>query len=359
MTICFILGTRPEIIKLSPLITYCQENRITHFIIHTKQHYSRELDYCFFENLGIRKPKYNLDVGSESHGKQTGRMMIKIERVLEQDRPNIVLVQGDTNSVLAGALVASKMRILLGHVEAGLRSFDRNMPEELNRTLTDHCSDLFFAPTPTAVRLLKREGIENEVYLTGNTIVDALKQCLNIAEKKQKIKKALSLEKKKFFLVTAHRQENTDNKERLRNILKALEMIHQKYGLRVIYAIHPRTRKMIRQFRLKKPENVEFIKPVDYFDFLWLEANARLVLTDSGGVQEESCTLNVPCVTLRENTERPETVEEGANIVAGLIPKNILKAVDKMLMRKAKWKNPFGDGKSGERIIKICLKKLK
>jgi len=354
--ISIVLGTRPEIIKMSPVIRECEEKGLDYFILHTGQHYSYEMDRVFFDELELPQPKYNLDVGSGTHAEQTGRIMIGVEKVLMKERPDIVLVQGDTNTTLAGALAAAKLQIKVGHVEAGLRSFDRRMPEEINRVLTDHISDYLFAPTENAKQNLLREGLDgSRIYVTGNTIVDAVYQNLEIAKKKVSVLKDLGLKPEGYFLVTAHRQENVDVKERLEGILKGLELIRQEFSMPVVFPMHPRTRRRIREFGLSL-DGIEVINPLGFLEFLQLEANARLVLTDSGGVQEETCILKVPCVTLRDNTERPETLEVGSNVLAGTDPESILESVRIMLDRERSWENPFGDGRAGERIVRIILK---
>lgn len=359
MKICIILGTRPEIIKLSSIIRECQEKHLDFFILHTNQHYSENLDKIFFDELESPQPKHNLRVGSGGHAEQTGKMLIGIEKILLKEKPEIVLVEGDTNTTLAGALAASKIHIKVGHVEAGLRSYFREMPEEINRILADHISDFLFAPTKRAKEILLKEGIPNKkVFITGNTIVDAVYQNLKIAKRKAKILKDLSLEKRKYFLLTAHRPENVDVKNRLKGILEGLELVYKKFDLPLIFPIHPRTKKRIKEFRLEAPKGVRLIDPIGFLEFLQLEANARLVLTDSGGVQEETCILKIPCVTLRDNTERPETLEVGSNMLVGANPQRIYKGVWKMINVKRNWKNPFGDGKSGKRIIKIIKDKI-
>ena len=353
MRISLILGTRPEIIKMSPVIRECEKKGLDYFILHTGQHYSYEMDRIFFEELELPQPKYNLDIGSGTHAEQTGKIMIGVEKILMKEKPDVVLVQGDTNTVLAGALAATKLHIKVGHVEAGLRSYDRRMPEEINRVLTDHISDYLFAPTEKAKQNLLREGIdENKIFVTGNTIVDAVYQNLEIAKRKVNVLKDLGLKPKEYFLVTAHRQENVDVKERLKGILKGLELIHEEFSMPVVFPIHPRTQRRIKEFGLSL-NGVEVISPLGFLEFLQLEANARLVLTDSGGVQEETCILGVPCVTLRDNTERPETLEVGSNILAGTKPERILQSVKTILNRENSWRNPFGDGKAGERIIEV------
>jgi UDP-N-acetylglucosamine 2-epimerase (non-hydrolysing) len=239
-------------------------------------------------------------------------------------------------------------------VEAGLRSYDRSMPEEINRILADHVSDYLFAPTEKAKENLFREGIEEDkIFVTGNTIVDAVNQNLEIAERKAGILNKLNLSSKEYFLVTAHRQENVDNKKRLEGILEGLKLIHEEFDLSIIYPIHPRTTKRIKEFGLEVPTGIELIEPLGFLEFLQLEANAKLVLTDSGGVQEETCILKIPCVTLRDNTERPETLDVGSNILAGTNKERILKCSKEMMDKKRNWENPFGDGKAGKKIIKI------
>jgi UDP-N-acetylglucosamine 2-epimerase (non-hydrolysing) len=358
--VAIILGTRPEIIKMSPVIRECKKEKLNYFVIHTNQHYSENLDKVFFKELGLPKAKYNLKIGSGSHGEQTGKMLIEIEKVLEKEKPDIVLVEGDTNTVLAGALTASKMHIKVGHIEAGLRSYFREMPEEINRILTDHCSDFLFAPTKESAKILRKEGVfDKKIFITGNTIVDAVFQNLKIAEKESKIIKNLKLEDKEYFLLTSHRAENVDKKSKLEEIIKGTKMISEKFSVPIIYPIHPRTKKMLKKFNLKFSDNVKLIEPLGYLDFLKLESNAKLILTDSGGIQEEACILKVPCVTLRENTERPETVKVGGNILAGTNSEKILKSSLEMLMRKKKWENPFGKGDSSQRIINILIKNEK
>lgn len=351
MKIAVILGTRPEIIKMSPIIRECEKRGIDYFTLHTGQHYSYEMDRIFFEELELPSPEHNLEVGSGSHAVQTGRIMAGVEEVLEEEKPDVVLVQGDTNTVLAGALAASKMHIKVGHVEAGLRSFDRRMPEEINRVVADHISDYLFAPTKTARENLLAEGIsEEKISITGNTIVDSVYQNLEISKRKVNPLKNLGLKEKGYFLATAHRAENVDDRVRLKEILKGFSLISEEFSLPVIFPVHPRTKKRIEEFGLDLDE-IKAIDPVGFLEFLQLEARASLALTDSGGVQEETCILGVPCVTLRENTERPETLEAGSNLLAGADSAAILEKTDFMINTENSWKNPFGDGRAGEAII--------
>lgn len=353
MKIAVILGTRPEIIKMSPIIRNLTKRGDEFFILHTGQHYSYEMDKSFFDTLELPDPRYNLDAGSGSHAEQTGKVMLGIETVLQKEKPGVVLVQGDTNTVLAGALAAAKLHVKVGHVEAGLRSFDRRMPEEVNRVVADHISDYLFAPTEIARANLLHEGIDKKkIFVTGNTIVDAVFQNLEIAQKRGDILLKLGLSHGKYFLVTAHRAENVDEEPRLKKIIAGLMTIGKKYALPVIFPVHPRTEKKLREFGIP-PTGITFIPPKNFLEFLQLEAHAILVLTDSGGVQEETCILGVPCVTLRDNTERPETVDVGANILSGVEPDAILKAADAMLGVPRDWKNPFGDGTASEKIVSI------
>ena len=339
---------------MSPIIRECARRRINFYILHTNQHYAKNLNEIFFEELNLPQPRYNLNVGSGTQAEETGKMLIRIERVLMEERPDIVLVEGDTNTVVSGALAAAKLQIRVGHVEAGLRSFNRDMPEELNRIITDHLADYLFAPTKITKENLIHEGILNKkIFITGNTIVDAIYQNLKIAKQKAKILKKLNLRKENYLLATIHRQENVDLKDRFQNLLEGIGTIYKEFSLPISYPIHPRSQKRMDQFKLRVPEGVEFIKPVGYFDFLVLEQNAKLILTDSGGIQEEACILKVPCVTLRTSTERPETLAVGANKLAGGDPEKILSTAKVMLNKKRDWINLFGDGRAAVKIINI------
>lgn len=358
--IAIVLGTRPEIIKLSPVIRACLKEKLDFFIVHTNQHYSASLDRLFFKELDLPNPDYNLNAGLGLPGDTTGKMLSGVEKVLMKEKPAMVLVQGDTNSVLAGALAASRMHIPVGHVEAGLRSYDNSMPEEINRKLTDQISELLFVPTKNSANNLKKEGIGgSRVLITGNTIVDALKQNFVIAKEKSKILNTLSLLPGKFFLITLHRQENVDSRENFSAVLSGIEKVIKTLENKVIWPIHPRAGKMLKFFKLSLPKGLMVIDPVGYFDFLVLEAKAGLIFTDSGGVQEESCILNTPCVTLRNNTERPETITAGANFLAGTRPESIVKAASFMSRQnKKKWESPFGSGNAGIKIIHAVKKYL-
>lgn len=345
-----LVGTRPEVIKMAPIIRKVQELKDVELtLIHSNQHYSESMDAVFFEELELPKPHFNLNVGIESGFNQIGNIMIKLEPIIKDQKLDVLLVQGDTNTVAAGALVASKLGVKVGHVEAGLRSYDKSMPEEGNRIVTDHLAEYLFAVTDTQVNILKGEGIpKNKIFKVGNTIVDSVLENKDIALAKSKILAQLSLEKKNYTLFTAHRAGNVDKVEALKQTLDILREIPGK----VCWPVHLRTKNNIEKFKLEVPSNVIQCEPLSYFDFLTLEANARLIVTDSGGLQEEACILGVPCITIRENTERPETIEVGANTLVGRDLKRFQKALGEL---NSEWSNPFGDGDSSVKIINTIL----
>lgn len=361
MKIAVIIGTRPEIIKMAPVIDEIERRDIDCILIHTGQHYDHEMSDQFFIDLELRKPDFNIGVGSGSHGKQTATMMNGIEDVLVAEKPDIVLVQGDTNAVLAGALVASKLHIPVGHVEAGLRSYDKSMPEEINREIADVCSKLYFVPTEeSAVNLLFQGISPKDIFITGNTIVDTCMRNLKIAQKSE-TKPKFDFEGD-ILTLTMHRAENVDNRERLQNIIDALLELDD---VTVVFPVHPRTVKTLKEFdmfeKLEKAEHIELIKPVGYLDFLLLLSKSKFIMTDSGGLQEEAITLNVPCMTLRYNTERPETVKAGGNILVGSEKDKIVSTVKEILNnqdlydRMSKAENPYGAGNSSEMILDAIL----
>lgn len=323
MKIVSIVGARPQFIKCAPL---SRELRKQHqeVLVHTGQHYDYLMNKVFFDELDIPAPDYNLEVGSGSHGVQTGEMLKKIEAVLMSETPDLVLVYGDTNSTLAGALAAVKMHIKTAHVEAGLRSFDRAMPEEINRVVADHCSDWLFCPTQTAVDNLAKEGITRGVYLTGDVMVDASLYAGERAESSDILEK-LNLKSKQYILATVHRASNTDNKENLENIVNAFCRLKET----VVFPLHPRTEKQLRVFGLydKLAQCVKLIEPLGYLEFTKLLNHASKILTDSGGVQKEAYIYKVPCITLRDNTEWVETVQDGWNVLAGTNMEKIVDAV--------------------------------
>jgi len=347
--IATIVGARPNFIKLSPvskeLRKYFEE-----VVIHTGQHYDFEMDRIFFDQLGIPEPDYHLGVGSGNHGWQTGEMLKRIEEVLIKERPNIVLVFGDTNSTLAGALAAVKLHIPVGHVEAGLRSFDKKMPEEINRILVDHCSDVLFCPTKRAVLNLKEEGIEKWVHLTGDVMVDAVYQNIERAEMASKIIEKLGFKKKDYVLATVHRAENTNDPNRLKNITEAFLEIEN-----LVFPCHPRTENFLKKYGLWEDlkRKTTLLKPIGYFDMLVLEKYAKKIITDSGGVQKEAYIMKVPCITLRDTTEWVETVEDGWNVLVGAEKTKILNAVKNFAPKGRSYRHKFGDGNASERIVRL------
>lgn len=350
--LAIVVGTRPELIKMSPVIRTCEEADIPFSLIHTGQHYSDSLDRVFFEQLGLPDPTVHLGIGSGTHGDQTGRMLIELASVLRQRSPSTVLVQGDTNSVLAGAIAASKLDMDLGHVEAGLRSFDRTMPEEINRIVGDHVADFLFAPTADSRSNLRREGIpDDRITVTGNTVVDALYHHRDLAVDRSDALQRLDLDPGQYFVLTAHRAENVDDPNRFQALLDGVARAARQCGRPVVYPIHPRAQTRIDDHGIQVPDTIACVEPLAYLDFIQLEAHADLVLTDSGGVQEEACILGVPCVTLRDSTERPETVDVGANVVSGVDREAIVEAVTAMQSLAGNWENPFGDGQAAERIL--------
>lgn len=338
MKIATIVGARPQFIKAGPVshaITVHNgaagliSGTIEEIMIHTGQHYDREMSAVFFEALGLVAPKYNLNVGSGSHGAQLAKMIERLEGVLKKEAPDLVLVYGDTNSTLAAALMADRLQVPIAHVEAGLRSFNRRMPEECNRILTDHVSTLLFAPTETSVENLEREGIVDNVFLVGDVMHEAAIRYCETAAKNSTILSHLRLARKNYSLATVHRAENTDDHERLRNIIKALIGISASHS--VVWPVHPRTRQKLSPADLEmiKGSGLKLINPVSYLDMLLLEMQARVILTDSGGVQKEAMWFKVPCITLRDETEWVETVESGWNQIAGGDQKAILRAFEK------------------------------
>ncbi len=348
---------------MAPIIDEISKRDIDQIVLHTGQHYDAEMSDNFFKDLDIRTPDYNIHVGSGTHGKQTGLMMQRIEEVLLEEKPDIVLVQGDTNAVLAGALVASKLHIPIGHVEAGLRSFDMTMPEEVNRRVADVSSLMYFVPTVESAINLLAEGVSRKnLFVTGNTVVDACFRHLELAKEKgiseQSLKELNIDEMDNILTLTMHRAENVDVKERVVNIIDALKQLDD---MNIIFPIHPRTKNTLEKFglfeELNNLEHVHIIKPLGYLDFLYLTSVSTLILTDSGGLQEEAITLDVPALTLRYNTERPETVTAGGNILVGSDKDAILENARKILddeefankMRNAV--NPYGQGESAKLTV--------
>ena len=346
-----VVGTRPEIIKMAPLVRACRARGVPHLLLHTGQHYSFEMDGVFFAELGLPPPDVNLEVGSGTQTYQLASTLRGMEAVLAEHRPDVVLVEGDTNSVLAAALAANKAGIAVGHVEAGLRSYDRRMPEEINRILTDHLADHLFPPTEKSRATLRGEGIpDGRILVTGNTVVDELLLQRERARRPGLLER-FGVTKGRFALATLHRAENVDDPVRLRGCLRGLAAVAAAFDLAVLAALHPRTQARIATLDPGLTGGLRVLPPLGYLDFLGLHAEAALMLTDSGGLQEEACCLGVPCVTLRDNTERPESVEAGANVLAGAEPDRIVACARQMLPRRGGWTNPFGDGHAGERIV--------
>lgn len=354
MKVASIVGVRPQFVKASVVSRELRKNH-EEILIHTGQHYDYEMNKIFFEELCIPEPDYYLGVGSGLHGYQTGEMLKKIEEILVNEKPDLVLTYGDTNSTMAGALAASKLGIKSAHVESGLRSFDRSMPEEINRILTDHCSDYLFCPTQNAVDNLKREGITQNVHLTGDVMVDSLLFNKSIAETRSSILNDLKLKSKDYLVATIHRASNTDNKEKLQNIVEAFQELDQD----IVFPVHPRTVKLLKSYGLynKLNSSVIITEPLGFLDFVKLMNHARMILTDSGGVQKEAYILTVPCITLRENTEWIETVEDGWNILVGSNKDKIINTVEEFKPSLESHTNRYGCGDSSRYIasaIETC-----
>jgi UDP-N-acetylglucosamine 2-epimerase len=343
-----VLGARPQFIKAAPLSAVLRR-RHEEIFVHTGQHYDHQMSAVFFEQLRIPAPDHHLGVGSGLHGEQTGTMLIRLEAVMQCERPDVVLVYGDTNSTLAGALAAAKLGIPVAHVEAGLRSFNRAMPEEINRVVTDHLSTWLFAPSQHAARQLATEGVTRGVHVVGDVMLDAVLQHAERARQTSPYPDAANLCPGMFYLCTVHRAENTDHAERLGNILAGLARLDQP----VLLPLHPRTRKRLAEFNMVPGSNVRVIEPVGYLDMLQLERSASAILTDSGGVQKEAYYLGVPCVTLREETEWAETTEVGWNLLAGTDPDAIVASVAQHRRDRRPHPPLYGTGDAAGHIVRI------
>ncbi len=360
MKIAIIIGTRPEIIKMAPIIHFCTKENLNFYIIHTEQHYDKGLSEQFFDDLNLRKPDYSLNVGSGTHGMQTGNALIGIEKILIKIVPDIVLVQGDTNTALAGALAAVKLHIPVGHIEAGLRSYDLRMPEEHNRRLIDHISSYLFAPTEENFKILKGENVWGEVFITGNTVIDACIRHYKIALERSSIRKILRF--KKFVLCTIHRAENIDDLTNLQNIVEILV----NFPDNLVLPIHPHTKKQLELHNLitkLKTPHIQIIPPAGYLDLLWLLKHCMYVLSDSGGIQEEATApvFNKFVFVLREKTDRIEAVKKGFAMVLGTIPQKVLSEVQKnkdKIINLPKKPSPYGDGNAAQKIIRVIQQKL-
>lgn len=354
----FIVGTRPEIIKTAPVLRAVRNTKsLNAYLAHTDQHYDDNMSAAFFEALDLGLPDEHLGVGSGTQAEQTAEGLVAIERLLEDRAPAAVLAQGDTNAVLSTAIAASKLSVDVGHIEAGIRSFDRSMPEEVNRVLADHVSDLCFAPTTVAVDNLTAEGIDTGVYETGNTVVDACLQHRSIAESASDVLDRFGLSSGEYAAATIHRPVNADDPDRLSTILAAFD----SQAFPVVFPCHPRTRAAINELGFEATGSLRLVEPLDYLDFLKLEANARLIVTDSGGIQEEASILEVPCLTVRPNTERPETVEACVNRL--IEPASIERAMEELFVDDSQHHamqgaaQLYGDGNSGERIAGILAER--
>lgn len=365
MKFFIISGARPQFIKLSPIIHNIKDRQeISFFHLHTGQHYDSYMSEVFFQELDLRAPDTNLHIKASKHSEQIGKMMIGIEKILQKEKPDVVLVPGDTNSTLAGGLSANKLQIPVIHLESGLRSYDYAMPEEINRRLIDHLSRMLITTSQTATNNLLKEGIiESWIFQTGDTMVDAILRNCERAETRSSILEELGVKKKEYLLLTLHRQENVDVKERLENILISLNQVEQS----VIFPMHPRTKKMVEKFNLSsylKNENILVIEPVGYLDFIKLEKHALIILTDSGGIQKEALTLEVPCVTLRDNTEWLETIDMGVNKLVGAKKDLIVRSINEIISNiseyeKMDWTNPYGDGLSSGKIVNEIISRYK
>lgn len=356
--IAVLVGTRPEFIKLAPVLKAFEKKKISYILIHSGQHYSRELDEQIMKDLSLPKPNYNLNVRSKSQAEQTGKIMFGVEQILIKEKPTILVVHGDTNTMLAGSLAAVKLHIPIAHVESGLRSFDNRMPEEINRIITDRIGTLLFAPTEDAKQNLLREGIaENKIFVTGNTVVDALVEHLPLAQKSF-ILKQHNLKSGNYILVTAHRAENVDEPKRLKDLISLLNYAIYILKKKIIWPIHPRTVKQLSINSIELDSNIKTIPPTNYLDMLSLIENASFIMTDSGGIQEEGYILKKRVVTLRDSTERPETLT--ANFLVDLDKNKFKQAVESFRKGEAYWKkNVFGKGNTGRLIVDHLVNFLK
>lgn len=355
MKILTVVGARPQFIKASMLsMAFHKHPKIEEMIVHTGQHYDYNMSDIFFEQLKLPKADYHLETGSGSHGEQTAKMLVELEKLMISVQPNIVVVFGDTNSTVAGSLAAAKLDIPIAHVEAGLRSFNKKMPEEVNRIITDHLSDVLFCPSETAVNNLKREGISKGVYLTGDIMFDTLTYFKPHALEQSTILEDLKLEKQDYYLATVHRAENTDDYARLKQIFNAIHNLDKN----VVIPLHPRTKNKLIEFKLSDMlslPHIKLVEPLNYFDMLVLASNARAILTDSGGLQKEAYMLQVPCITLRDETEWVETVESGWNHVIGANTQAILAAISK-LKKPKQYPLLYREG-AADHIANILLKR--
>lgn len=367
MRILSIVGTRPNFIKLAALVNeFKKHSNIENTLVHTGQHYDKEMSKLFFDELGLPKPDINLGVRSGTYGEQIGDIIIKLEKVklkkgLGKEKPDLVIVVGDVNSTFAGALIAKQLGIKVAHVEAGLRSFDMSMPEEINRILTDRISDYLFTTEESGNRNLLNEGIgKKKIHFVGNVMIDTLLHHRKKADKSNILEK-LNLKKKRYGVLTLHRPSNVDTKEGFENIISILEAIQDK--IKVVFPMHPRTKKTAQLFnledRLNKIRNLVVTEPLGYLDFLHLNSNSKFVLTDSGGIQEEATALSIPCITLRTSTERPVTVEQGTNLLVSIDKDKVIEKLHEIINDKIQLNNrmpDLWDGNAAKRTVDIILK---
>ena len=367
MKICIVLSTRPEIIKLASLIAILKKNKINFFLINTNQHYINIMSKVFFNFFKIPKPKYNINASGSKYGSFFSKTINGIEKLLYKEKPDYLIVQGDTNTALAGCLAASiynrkylidHKKINIVHIEAGLRSFDERMPEEVNRKLIDQLSNILFVPTKIDLENLKKERLisNKKIFIVGNTISDIIKKYTPLI-KKDKILERFNLFKKKYFLITLHRPETVDNPKKLNKLILYFEKIGKKFETKFLFPVHPRTKNIIKKLNIKKLKFIKFTKPLEFIDFLTVIKSCRIIFTDSGGIQEESSLLGVPCVTIRTSTERQLSIKKKSNILTGYDYKKILKATTYFNKKQLKPSKVFGDGYVSYKVFKF-LKKI-
>ncbi|MGY3716343.1 non-hydrolyzing UDP-N-acetylglucosamine 2-epimerase [Sutcliffiella cohnii] len=357
MKIGVVVGTRPELIKMAPLIKEMKKRNNQHLFIHSGQHYDFYMDGMVLDIFELPKPDYNLQVGSGSHSTMTANMMVQLEEIISKEKIDKIVVHGDTNTTLAAGLTAAKMNVPVAHVEAGLRSKDKSMPEEINRIVVDHLSSYLLSPTQDAVNNLRKENISSGIHLVGQTIVDSI-DWLNHIHHYDVLKK-FNLQHKGYFFITVHRQENTNDLMKLQSIINAIKQIKSLGNYQVVLSLHPRTKKILHTNNMLQQLNLNKLlvldPPPNFFETIQLQKHATVVVTDSGGLQEESCIVKTPCVTLRQNTERPETVTCGANLLAGYQVENIIKAIQDSLIKSTNWKNPYGEPGVSSNIMDIII----
>ena len=354
MKIALAAGTRPEFIQVEPIIRELVGRNIEYIFIHSGQHYDYNMDKIFFEEMQVPDPTHFLGIGSKLPGEQIGEMITKSESIFRQEKPDMLLVTGDTNTALGVALAANKSKIKVGHFEAGMRSFDRSMPEEINRVIIDNFSDALFSPTERGIRNLYDNGIHDNVFLVGDVMLDSIIYYRKLIENKSRTLEELSLDNKPYLLLTLHREANTDNERRLKNILEAVSSVSDP----IIFPIHPRTKQRIQSFNIKLPENIRVISPAGYFEFLRLIFHSDKLLTDSGGAQKQAFFLSKPCITLRPNTEWMETIENGWNILVDDNQEKIIEAVSSFNPQDTPDLSLFGNGDSSHKIINTAISQI-